>query len=98
MDTLEYLFIKEGSLYVLFVKLITPKPPHLSPHSWYCSKALDEEGCIEVGFTIFDLHYKIIEYWTILWKKIQQTQNLKNLKNLRNFFGIVGKLLMNEIS
>jgi hypothetical protein len=34
----------------LSVMLRSPKPWCLPPCSWYCWKALDEEGCTKMGF------------------------------------------------
>jgi hypothetical protein len=43
-----HLFMQEGSLFVLYVMLISSKPEHLLLCSWYHWKALDEQGCTKL--------------------------------------------------
>ncbi len=74
LHKVENLFIKEGSLFLLFATLRFPKPKSPPPHSMLLVQLESYElGGVHQGAFV-KLIPMVQEYWTILSKNIQQNQ------------------------
>jgi hypothetical protein len=78
LHKVENLFIKEGSLFLLFATLRFPKPKSTPPTPLHSMLLVWLESYEPVGLhqgAFVKLIPMVQEYWTILSKKIQQNQN-----------------------
>jgi hypothetical protein len=86
-----YLSMKEGSLFVLFVLMRSIEPGYFKLHSWSLWKTLEEEGCIGLVSWCLDLQCRSS------WILNDFFTKKKIVEELECAFGIVGKILMSRI-